>query len=66
MGCQMEKALLMHCRDFFFKTVKRTGVKDARTMRIVNTCINPEKININRYLMEGPVQEILNNSIISQ
>ena len=35
-------------------------------MRKVNTCIDPEKINTIRKLMEGSVQDILNNGIISQ
>ena len=35
-------------------------------MRKVNTCIDPEKINTIRKLMEGSVQDILNNGIIAQ
>lgn len=35
-------------------------------MRKVNTCIDPEKINTIRKLMEGSVQETLNSGTNSQ
>ena len=35
-------------------------------MKKVNTCIDPEKRNTVRKLMEVSVQDILNNGIISQ
>ena len=34
-------------------------------MEMVNACIDPAKMNTIRKLMEGSVQEILNNGIMS-
>ena len=61
----MEKAFLKPCKDFFFNIVKRTSVYETRTIRMVNTCIEPEKIYIIRTLIEGSVQEILISGIMS-